>query len=1214
MRRSLVVLTFALFAAACGDNNGHPANNDGGVDPVVDAGPGGPVVAVEMMCAALPASTGTCDVTAGSKATLIKGNVLTSSVIYKGGQVLVDTTGKIACVGCNCGTGGETTLSCPDAVISPGLINTHDHITFTQNDPYTDTGERYEDRQQWRIGLDKHPKIPSTGSAKKEQVQWGELRFAMGGATSIVGSGGAPGLLRNLDQASNQGDGFAHTAVDFETFPLQDTSGTRRNGDCDYNNAQNAAPAVTVASIANETAYEPHTSEGIDATARNEFLCQSRADFDTKAPGVSNNLVIKKTSMIHAIGLQPADYGAMAAGGTGLIWSPRSNITLYGDTARVSAAAQLGVKIALGTDWMPTGSMSLLRELACADSFNTTYLNHYFSDQAMWEMVTIHAAQMTATDDVIGALAVGKIADIAIFASHGKGYFRSVIEAEPKDVTLVLRGGVALYGDDALVNALAPTCDTLDVCGTAKRVCAMAETGLTYAALKTAAGDIYPAFACGVPMNEPTCTPSRPASVASSTIYTGMTSAADSDGDGIPDATDNCPHVFNPIRPLDNGIQGDADGDGVGDACDPCPLDKDTTKCTPVDPADRDHDGVPNTTDNCPDVPNTDQADTDQDGKGDACDACPADANPAGAGCPKTIYQIKTGVAPVGLKVKVTNAQVTARGSNGLFVQVNEADPGYMGAPNSGVFVFTGTTVPPPVEAVIGTRVTLEGTIANFSGELELDSDTTVTVTNAVPTTPPAPTAASYADVKTGGPLAAALEGVLVVLPDTRVTAIDPTPSEFTVTDAAGTSMVVDDVIFALPALPLDQAISSLTGVLALRQNMSKIEVRSAADLGLGAPALKSLTPALSFARVGATSDAQTFPDPATVTLTNAALVATTITLTSDDPTALTVGDVTIAAGATTGVVHVTAIAPKADVTITATLAGKSFTAHVRVLDTAEAPATVTLAPATKSIHPADTVALTASLDLPALLDTVVTLVAAPVNGGTLPATVTILAGQTTAAFNFVDTATSGSIVITGTFGASTSTSTLTITNAPSHLVISQIYGGGGNGGSLFKNDFIELHNPGSAPVPLNGMSVQYTSATGSGTWFATPLPDVMIPGGGYYLISEAAGMTAAPALPDPDLVVPVATAIAMSGTQGKVALVSSATPLSGMCPTGGVVDRIGYGPADCFEGAPTALLSNPKAALRNGSGCTDTDNNLGDFTIAAPTPRNGMTPALVCP
>jgi len=1211
MRRSLVVVTFVLFAAACGDNKG--TTGDAGVVDAptsVDGGVEDPV-AVEMTCATLPPSTRTCDVTAGSKAILIKGNILTSTVIYKGGQVLVDTSGKIACVGCNCAAGGETTLSCPTASVSPGLINTHDHITFTQNNPYTDTGVRYEDRQQWRIGLDKRPKIPSTGSAKKEQVQWGELRFAMGGATSIVGSGGAPGLLRNLDQAANQGDGFAHTAVDFDTFPLDDTSGTRRNGDCNY-----GGMATTPTKIAADKSYEPHTSEGIDTTARNEFLCQSRDDFDVKAPGLSYNLTLKKTSMIHAIGLTPADYGTMAAAGTSLIWSPRSNITLYGDTARVTAAARLGVKIALGTDWMPTGSMSLLRELACADSFNATYLDHYFTDQALWEMVTRHAAEITATDDAIGALAVGKIADISIFASHGKGAFRTVIEAQPTDVALVLRGGTALYGDDALVNAIDTTCDTVDVCGSPKRVCAKSETSLSYSELKAAAGDIYPAFACGVPDHEPTCTPSRPEAVAGSTIYTGMTSMLDSDGDGIDDTKDNCPKVFNPVRPMDGGVQGDADGDGVGDACDPCPLDKGTTTCTSVDPNDRDHDGVANAMDNCPDVPNPDQADADHDHRGDACDLCPADANPDGAGCPKTIYQIKSGMAAVGTQVAISNAMVTGRGSNGFFVQVKEGDMGYLGAANSGLFVFT--SMAPAAEIVVGTRVSVDGSITNFQGQIELTGPTTV-VTNATPAALPAPTATSYADIKTDGPQAAALESVIVSLGAARVSAVDATAVEFTLTDADANALVVDDFVFALPAPPLDQIVTSITGILALRQiassmpSVSKLLPRSLADISLGAPSLKSLSPALAFARVGVTAGGPTFPDPLVVTLTNPAQGDTTVTLTSSDPASLTVTDVTIPNGMTVGVVNVTAVAQAASVTVTATLGTKSFTAAVRVLGAAETGTTVTLSPAAKSIHPGDTVALTASVDLPVLADTIIALAAAPSNGGTLPASVTIPAGQTSATFNFVDTATSGNVVITATLGASTSTSTLSVSNAPSHLVISQIYGGGGNTGAQFKNDFIELHNPGSAPLPLNGMSVQYTSATGAGTWLATPLPDVMIPAGGYYLIAEAAGTGNAPALPSPDLTVTM-TPIAMSGTQGKVALVANATPLAGMCPTAGVVDKIGYGVADCFEGMPTAVLTNTTAAARNGSGCIDTDNNKNDFTLGPPAPRNGGTTALTCP
>ncbi|MEJ7603579.1 MAG: hypothetical protein WKG01_37175, partial [Kofleriaceae bacterium] len=407
MRRPLlaVVLLAFVLLQGCGDNTGRP-----------DASPNVPIdgpVAEEVVCEMLPPVTsGTCEVTPGGSTVVMKGIVLTPTTIYRGGQVAVDATGQISCVGCNCATGGETVVSCPDGAISPGLINTHDHITYTQNQPYNDTGIRYEHRHQWRRGDGPtRPKIPAEGRATDDQIRWGELRFLMGGATSIIGSGGQPGILRNLDTASQEG--LSQTPVKFDVFPLDDGGGARRMGDCNY-----GADATTAAQIANVDSYEPHTSEGIDPTARNEFLCQSSDSFDVSAPGVSNNLLLGKTAMIHAIGLQPSDLGAMAAAGTGLIWSPRSNITLYGDTARVTTASRMGVEIALGTDWMPTGSMNLLRELRCADDLNKTYYNSHFSDVQLWQMVTSTAAAVSATDHVIGVRAGGKVAPNALFRAR----------------------------------------------------------------------------------------------------------------------------------------------------------------------------------------------------------------------------------------------------------------------------------------------------------------------------------------------------------------------------------------------------------------------------------------------------------------------------------------------------------------------------------------------------------------------------------------------------------------------------------------------------------------------------------------------------------------------------------------------------------------------------------------------------------------------------
>jgi cytosine/adenosine deaminase-related metal-dependent hydrolase len=1199
MRLRLFALAFVLSAAACGDDS--PAHPDA-AEPV-DAGLDAPTN-TEVTCETLtPAASGTCDVTAGGPAKLIKGEVLTPNTLYHGGQVAVDGTGQITCVGCDCAQGGETVITCADGAISPGLINTHDHITFTQNQPYTDTGVRYDDRLEWRIGLDGKPTLPSMGSAPADQIRWGVLRFLMGGATSIVGSGGQPGLLRNLDSSSNQ-EGLNQKAVNFDTFPLADSSGTRRTTDCNY-----GGTATTAASIAADEAYEPHTSEGVDATARNEFLCQSSATYDTMAPGISDNLVLGKTAMIHAIGLQPSDYGAMGVAGTGLIWSPRSNITLYGETARVETASRLGVEIALGTDWMPSGSMNMLRELACADSFNKTYLNSYFNDVQLWQMVTANAAAVTATDDVIGVLAAGKVADISIFTRHGKGGYRSVIEAEPKDVALVMRGGKVLYGDDGAVTSLTTAaCDAVDVCGTGKKVCLMAEVGKTYDALHTGAGaTIYPAFACGVPANEPSCMPTRPTATAGSTIYTGVPSATDADGDGIDDGSDNCPTVFNPIRPVDMGVQGDADADGTGDACDPCPLDANTNNCTIVDPNDRDHDGAPNGTDNCPDIANPGQEDGDSDGKGDACDACPTEANPGSAGCASTIYKIKNGMVPVGTAVHLDNALVTGKGTNGFFVQVKETDTGYMGADFSGLFVFTGAAAPTLANATVGARVGIDGAVANFQGEIELDTVTAVTVVTVGPEAAPLPIAATYAEVATGGPKAAAYEGVIVSLGASSVTAAAPSFGELTLQDSASaTTLVVDDLLYVpAPPFAVGQAFNAIKGILALRQMASKLEPRGAGDFTLGAPGIASFGPASSYARVGTTVTGSTFPAALTVTLTGPAQGATTVMMMSGDANALTVSNVTIPNGATSAAVPVTAVAQNPDVTVMAVLGVQMTTAHVRVLGPTEAPSTVVLSPAGAAVAPGGTVAFTVTLDVPALAPTQVGLAVTPANGGTVPATVTVGLNQTSATFTYTDVVGTGTTTVTATLGASTSTATVTVSTGASHLVINEVdYDQIGTDTA----EFIEIYNPSVAAVSLTGKQVILINGSNNQVYDTIDLTGTLA--SHAYLVIAGANVSVAP--PATKLDPGWTNDKVQNGAPDGVALIDNTahTLIDALSYEGGItmVDLPGFAaPVSLVEGtmlpATVADSGTTDASLCRFPDGQDTDNAAGDWKLcAAPT------------
>jgi DNA/RNA endonuclease G (NUC1) len=174
--------------------------------------------------------------------------------------------------------------------------------------------------------------------------------------------------------------------------------------------------------------------------------------------------------------------------------------------------------------------------------------------------------------------------------------------------------------------------------------------------------------------------------------------------------------------------------------------------------------------------------------------------------------------------------------------------------------------------------------------------------------------------------------------------------------------------------------------------------------------------------------------------------------------------------------------------------------------------------------------------------------------------------------------------------------------------VISQVYGGGGNSGATFTNDFIELFNPGSQAVSVAGWSVQYASSVGT-TWQVTNLTG-SIPAGGYYLVQESQGAGGTTPLPTPN----ASGTIAMAAGAGKVSLVASTTALTGACPTG-FVDQVSFGTAasDCgFK--TTATLTNTTAALRGDQGCAFTGDLSVDFATGAPNPRNSASPLHVCP
>jgi len=179
----------------------------------------------------------------------------------------------------------------------------------------------------------------------------------------------------------------------------------------------------------------------------------------------------------------------------------------------------------------------------------------------------------------------------------------------------------------------------------------------------------------------------------------------------------------------------------------------------------------------------------------------------------------------------------------------------------------------------------------------------------------------------------------------------------------------------------------------------------------------------------------------------------------------------------------------------------------------------------------------------------------------------------------------------------------------PGEIVISQVYGGGGNSGAPLANDFVELFNRGGSAVNMDGWTVQYASAGGD-RWLATALSGTIAPGQ-YFLVQQGMGRSGdgSPLLP-PDVV----DEIGFSASEGKVALVRSGELLESKFPSSAeIVDFAGYGDPTYAEGAPAPELDNGTAAIRRGGGCVDTDNNAGDFEVATPGPRNSSSPLNLC-
>ena len=666
------------------------------------------------------------------------------------------------------------------------------------------------------------------------------------------------------------------------------------------------------------------------------------------------------------------------------------------------------------------------------------------------------------------------------------------------------------------------------------------------------------------------------------------------------------------------------------------------------DPNDLDGDGVPNETDNCPSVANPDQSDSDGDGKGDACDPCPQNPNPGTAGCPSSIYEVKTGAVQVGSLVSMSNVLVTARSNTGCFLQMKPGDPAYNGPDHSGIFLAGNYQVS------AGQRISFPAAVVEaWFGTIQL-TDANPVVVSAGPEAPPPPELVTPAQIVTGGPRAGALEGVVVQVVNVTVEGLDALGNEFLVNGG----LRVDDLFHAASPFPWEgRNFASITGPLALRGGNTKIEPRSAADL-VDAPGPPPNATLLSYQQWAesvplAGAEAQVLATPRGDGVPNLLKYAFNLNGTVGDVRQLTPGTGTSGlpsirrAGSgpastliveylrrrNSGLIYTPqrsstlgGFTPLTGITTATAIDGfwervvveeplgsnppSSLFASVKVqLPTASEPGGFTLTPVVATISPNGTATLAILLAAPAESDTTFPLSSSAPSLGSFPGSVTVPAGQSSVSFTFTAAGVTGETTLTASLGASTQQALITISLPPAgKLVINEVdYDQPGTDTA----EFVEIHNPTAAPVNLANHVLVFINGSNSSEYRRVDLgPAGSIPGFGYLVIAGS-NVTVAPSgsrYTPPSW--PAQEAIQNGAPDGILLLDGSGAKLDALSYEGSITAGVatGYpGTYNLVEGTALPLSvadSNALGSLGRIPNGTDADNASADWTFSGtPTP-----------
>lgn len=334
--------------------------------------------------------------------------------------------------------------------IYPGLIELHNHLSYDALKLW-DVPAAFTNRDTWAGHADYRRLISGpmnvlgkTAGFPEAIVRYVECKCLLAGVTTSQGialfsNAGIMRFYRGLVRNAETANGADMPAADAKIADVV---------------AKDAHKFL--ATLKKKSCMLLHLSEGTDARAH--------AHFDTLKLPDGQVAITKALAGIHCVALTREDFRLMASLKGAMVWSPLSNLLLYGATADVKAARDEGVLIGLGSDWSPSGSKNLLGEIKIAKRFSQS-AGGIFTDKEIVSMATRNGAKILKWDKAVGSIQAGKRADFIVVRGRSGEPYQKLIEANEGDIELVVIDGVPRAGVPTLMPAPAATIERWKVGG-----------------------------------------------------------------------------------------------------------------------------------------------------------------------------------------------------------------------------------------------------------------------------------------------------------------------------------------------------------------------------------------------------------------------------------------------------------------------------------------------------------------------------------------------------------------------------------------------------------------------------------------------------------------------------------------------------------------------------------------------------------------------------